>query len=149
MEYDIFNLDYRVVKHHRSGFTLAEVLAALLLLAIVIPVALQGLRVASMAGEVGQRRMIAARIGNKVLNELKVTGQLQNTGQSGVVQDHGINYRWTVKNQSWTEDTLSQMTLATLTVSFTAQGKNYDVHLSTLVAPPQQLSSSTTSTAIY
>jgi prepilin-type N-terminal cleavage/methylation domain-containing protein len=143
-----FNLDNpAAAKRRRSGFTLAEVLAALLLLAIVIPVALQGLRVASMAGEVGQRRMIAARIGNKVLNELKVTGQLQNTGQTGVAQDHGLLYHWTVKNQSWTEDTLSQMILATLTVSFTAQGKNFEVHLSTLVAPPQQLTA--TSTAIY
>jgi prepilin-type N-terminal cleavage/methylation domain-containing protein len=136
-------------KRHRSGFTLAEVLAALLLLAIVIPVALQGLRVASTAGEVGQRKMVAARIGNKVLNELKVTGQLQNTGQTGVVQDHGISYRWTVKNQGWTEDTLSQMILATLTVSFPVEGKNYDIHLSTLVAPPQQLSSSMMQTGIY
>lgn len=138
----------RIARRNRSGFTLAEVLAALLVLAIVIPVALQGLRVASMA-EVGQRKMIASRIGNKVLNELKVTGQLQNTGQTGVVQDHGINYRWTVKNQGWTEDTLSQMILATVTVTFPVQGKNYDVHLSTLVAPMQQLSSSTISTQIY
>jgi prepilin-type N-terminal cleavage/methylation domain-containing protein len=136
-------------KRTRSGFTLAEVLAALLLLAIVIPVALEGLHVASRAGEVGQRKMVATRIGNKVLNELKVTGQLQNTGQTGVVQDHGINYRWNVKNQSWTEDALSQMILATLTVSFSVQGQNYDVHLSTLVAPPQQLSSSITSGNIY
>jgi len=134
-------------KRHCSGFTMAEVLAALLLLAIVIPVALEGLRVASMAGEVGQRKMIAARIGNKVMNELKVTSQLENTGQTGVVQDHGISYRWTVKNQAWSEDTASQMIMATLTVSFTAQGKKFDVNVSTLVAPPQQLT--TTSTAIY
>ena len=135
------------VKRHCSGFTLAEVLAALLLLAIVIPVALQGLRVASMAGEVGQRRMIAARIGNKVLNELKVTGQLQNTGQTGVVQEHGLSYKWAVKSQSWTEDSLSQMTVASVTISFPAQGKNYEVHLSTLVAPPQQMT--TTTLGIY
>jgi prepilin-type N-terminal cleavage/methylation domain-containing protein len=134
-----FDLDNpTAAKGRRSGFTLAEVLAALLLLAIVIPVALQGLRVASTAGEVGQRKMVAARIGNKVLNELKVTGQLQNTGQTGVVQDHGISYRWTVKNQSWTEDTLSQMSVATVTVSFQVQGRNYDVNLSTLLASPQQ-----------
>ena len=130
------------VKRHRcSGFTLAEVLAALLLMSIVIPVALQGLRVASTAGEVGQRKMVAARIGNKVLNELKVTSQLQNTGQSGVAQDHGLSYRWTVKNQGWTEDTLSQMSVATVTVSFLVQGRNYDVHLSTLVASQQQTGS--------
>ncbi len=124
-------------KRRLSGFTLAEVLAALLLMAIVMPAALQGLRVAGMAGEVGQRKMIAARIGNKVLNELKVTGQLRNTSQSGVVQDHGLSYRWTVKNQAWTEDTLSQMTVATVTISFPVQGRNYDVRLSTLVPQPQ------------
>jgi type II secretory pathway pseudopilin PulG len=121
----------------RSGFTLIETLAALLFMAIVIPVALQGLSVASRAGEVGQRKMIAARIGNKVLNELKVMGQLQSTSQTGVVQDRGVTYRWSVKNQPWTEDTLSQMTMATLTVSFTVQGRNYDVRLSTLLQPPQ------------
>jgi prepilin-type N-terminal cleavage/methylation domain-containing protein len=139
------NLDNpTAAKRRRAGFTLAEVLAALLLMAIVIPVALQGLRVASTAGEVGQRKMVAARIGNKVLNELKVTGQLQNSAQSGAAQDRGLSYRWTVKNQGWTEDALSQMTLATVTVSFLVQGKNYDVHLSTLVAAPQQTSPITT-----
>jgi hypothetical protein len=116
-------------------------------MAIVIPVALQGLRVASTAGEVGQRKMVAARIGNKVLSERKVMAQLQNTGQTGVVQEHGISYRWTVKNEPWTEDALSQMTVASVTVSFPVQGKNFDVRLSTLVAPPQQLT--TTSTMVY
>jgi len=135
-------------RRERSGFTLAEVLAALLLMSIVIPVALQGLRVASTAGEVGQRKMVAARIGNKVLNELKVTAQLQNTGQSGLVQDRGLSYRWTVKNQSWTEDTLSQMTVATVTVSFQVQGRNYDVNLSTLMASQQQTGNSL-NTGIY
>jgi hypothetical protein len=118
-------------------------------MSIVIPVALQGLRVASTAGEVGQRKMVAARIGNKVLNELKVTSQLQNTGQSGVAQDHGLSYRWTIKNQSWTEDSLSQMSVATVTVSFQVQGRNYDVHLSTLVASQQQQTGTNTSLGIY
>jgi len=147
MTFKLDNLTAAKAARQRSGFTLAEVLAALLLMAIVIPVALQGLHVASAAGEVGQRKMIASRIGNKVLNELKVMAQLQNTGRTGVVQEHGINYRWTVKNEPWTEDPLSQMTLASVTVSFAAQGKNYDVRLSTLIAPPQTLT--TTSQAIY
>jgi prepilin-type N-terminal cleavage/methylation domain-containing protein len=131
-------------KRRRGGFTLAEVLAALLLMAIVIPVALEGLHIASTAGEVGQRKMVAARIGNKVLNELKVMGQLQNSGQSGVVQDRGLSYRWAIKSQLWTEDTLSQMTAATITVSFQAQGRTYDIKLSTLM-PAQQQTTPTTS----
>jgi prepilin-type N-terminal cleavage/methylation domain-containing protein len=127
------------IKKFRRAFTLIEVLAAMLFMAIVIPVAMEGLRTAALAGEVGQRKMIAARIANKILNELKVTGQLRNSGQSGVVQDSGLNFRWAVKNEAWTSDPLVQMTVATVTVSFTAQGHAYDVQLSTLQAPLTQL----------
>ena len=81
------------------AFTLAEVLAAMMFMAIVIPVAMQGLRIASLAGEVGQRKIVAARIGNKIMNELKVTGQLQNSSQSGVVTEGGLPYKWSVRNQ--------------------------------------------------
>lgn len=105
----------------------------MMFMAIVIPVAVQGLRIASLAGEVGQRKIVAARIGNKILNELKVTGQLQNTTQSGVVNEGGLPYKWSVRGEMWTEDTTSPMTLVTLTVAYAAQGRNYDVRLSTLL----------------
>jgi len=118
---------------HNGGFTLAEVLAAMMFMAIVIPVAMQGLRIASLAGEVGQRKIVAARIGNKIMNELKVTGQLQNSTQSGVVTEGGLPYKWSVRNSAWTEDTTSPMTLATLTVTYPAQDKSYNVVLSTLL----------------
>src|ERR1700722_6844049 len=100
------------IKRARRAFTLAEVLAAMMFMAIVIPVAVQGLHVASLAGEVSQRKIVAARIGNKVLNELKVTGQLQNTTQSGVVNENGLQYKWSVRSENWTEDMTSPMTLA-------------------------------------
>jgi type II secretory pathway pseudopilin PulG len=121
------------VKRALRAFTLAEVLAAMMFMAIVIPVAMQGLRIASLAGEVGQRKIVAARIGNKILNELKVTGQLQNTSQSGLVKEGGLEYHWSVRSQNWTEDMTSPMTQVTLTVTYGAQGRNYDVRLSTLL----------------
>ena len=104
----------------------------MLFMALVIPVAVQGLRIASLAGEVGHRKLVAARIGERVLNELKITNQLQNSGQGGVVNEGGLAYRWSVRSQSWTEDTTTPMNVVTLTVTYTAQGKNYDVQLSTL-----------------
>ena len=122
-----------IIKRALRAFTLAEVLAAMMFMAIVIPVAVQAMRVASMAGEVGQRKAVAARIGNKILNELKVTGQLQTSAQNGVVKMGGVDYKWSVRNQLWTEDTLSPMNLVTLTVAYSVQGKSYDVHLSTLL----------------
>src|SRR5882762_4963509 len=56
--------------HHRrcAGFTLAEVLAALLFMAIVIPVAVQGLHIASRAGSVSERKAVGARIAERKLN---------------------------------------------------------------------------------
>jgi prepilin-type N-terminal cleavage/methylation domain-containing protein len=136
-------------KRHRSGFTLIEVLAALMFMVIVIPVTMEGLRIASAAGEVGQRKMIAARIGNKVLNELKVAGTLYNSSQTGNVVEHGLDFRWAVKCQAWKEDTHTQMFEATVTVTFLAQGRDYNVSLSTLVPPPQQITSGNESIGIY
>jgi type II secretory pathway pseudopilin PulG len=132
MRFNPVNPKARPVRQAWRAFTLAEVLAAMMFMAIVIPVAMQGLRVASLAGEVGQRKVIAARIGNKIMNELKVTGQLQNTTQSGVVQENGLQYKWSVRSRPWPEDTTSPMIEVTLTVTYTAQGKDYDVRLSTL-----------------
>jgi len=55
-----------------------------------ITAAVEGLRVAGLAGEVAQRKMVAARIGNEVLNELKVTGKLT-TSQRGSVRFSSIS----------------------------------------------------------
>lgn len=120
-------------KRALQAFTLAEVLAAMLFMAIVIPIAIQGMRIASLAGEVSQRKIVAARIGNKVLNEMKVTGQLRAANQNGVVQEGGLSYNWSVRSQIWTQDTTYPMTLVTMTVTYPAQGRSYEVHLSTLI----------------
>ena len=117
-------------KSARAAFTLVEVLAALTFMAIVIPVAVRGLRVASLAGQVGQRKPVAARIAERVLNELSVTGQLQGGAQSGVAREGALEYRWNVRTGPWPRDA---MRLVTVQVTFPVQGQEYDVHLSTLM----------------
>ena len=54
------------IRRARAAFTLVEVLAALLFMAIVIPVAVDGLRLANLAGQVGQRKAAAARIAERI-----------------------------------------------------------------------------------
>lgn len=127
----------RCKPHNRSrinsphaGFTLAEVLAAMLFLAIVIPVAVAGLRVASLAGEVANRKAVAARIADRVLNEMIITGQAQKNAQSGKVTEGPVEYTWNLSLESSGLDTLR---LATVTVNFSAQGQEYGTKLSTLV----------------
>ena len=112
-----------------SAFTLAEVLAALAFMAIVIPVAVEALHIASVSGEIAVRKSTAARVADKVLNESIVTTNW-NQPAGGTVVQNGHEFRWTLRNEFWPAD--SAMQLLTADVSFSAQGRDYSVHLSTL-----------------
>ena len=122
--------------HHKSraasarrAFTLVEVLAALAFMAIVIPVAVHGLQVANRAGQVGLRKATAARLAERVLNESLVTGQFRTTSSSGVIQEGAQQYQWQMRTEVWPAST---MRVVTVLVTFPVQGREYEVHLSTL-----------------
>lgn len=113
-----------------AGFTLAEVLAALLFMAIVIPVAVQGLRIASLAGEVAERKSAAARVAERVLAENLVTTNWNKSVQNGTISEGLHEYRWTLKNENWSQDA---MQLLSVEVTYGVQDHQYSVRLSTLV----------------
>jgi type II secretion system protein I len=110
-----------------GGFTLVEVLAALALMAIVIPAGIEALHIASTAGEISVRKAEAARVAERVLDENILLGMAT---QSGTVEENGREFRWTLKNARWTEDAMQLMTVE---VMFTAREREYSVRLSTLV----------------
>lgn len=116
-----------------AGFTLAEVLAALVFMAIVIPVAMEGLHIASRAGMVAERKREAARVAERLLEESMVTTNWTQSAQSGVVQELDRQYRWSLRSERWTEST---MQLLSVEVTFPVQGKDYSVELSTLANLP-------------
>jgi hypothetical protein len=122
------------------GFTLAEVLAALLFMAIVVPVAMQGLHIASLAGAVAQRKAEAARIAQKVINESLITTNWSQSLQSGTITEGQRQFRWTLRSDPWHQDPGQNM-LRQLSVEvfFTAQTHDYSVKLSTLVDTSQLL----------
>jgi Tfp pilus assembly protein PilV len=129
--------------NRKSGFTLAEVLAALLFMAIVVPVAMQGLHIASLAGAVAQRKGEAARIAQKVLNESLITTNWSQSLQSGTITEGQRQFRWTLRSDPWNQDP-GQNTMRQLSVEvfFTAQTRDYSVKMSTLVDNSQLLGSS-------
>jgi type II secretory pathway pseudopilin PulG len=112
-----------------AAFTLAEVLAALVFMAIVIPVVVEALHVASQAGEVAQRKSEAARVAERILNESIVTTNWDQSAQNGTVQDGAKEFNWTLQNEPWNQDPIR---LLTVQVKYTVQGKDYSVQLSTL-----------------
>jgi type II secretion system protein I len=113
-----------------AGFTLAEVLAAMAFMAIVIPVAVDGLRIASAAGELAIRKSEAMRVAERELNEMAVTSAGGLTKQSGTAQEGGHDYNWTVQSKLWPQDSMQLMTVE---VTFVARDRTYSTHLSTLV----------------
>lgn len=123
-----------------AGFTLVEVLAALLFMAIVIPVAVEALHIASLSGEVAVRKAQAARIADSVLNENIATTNWNQSGLSGTVTQNGTQFQWTLNNQLWLPD--SMMELVTAEVKFSAGGRAYSVRLNTL-APSQSFLNTT------
>ena len=82
----------------------------------------------------GERKSTAARLGQRVLNEILVTGQWRESSAGGTLTDSAHEYRWRATSAAWTE---SALRLVTVQVSFTVQGQDYDVSLSTLAADTQ------------
>ena len=114
----------------RRAFTLVEVLASLMLIALVVPVAMEAMSVASRAGELGRRKAAAVRVGERVLGQLLAEGQLASGNSSGVAQEGPFEYPWAVRVENWPEDALQQ---ATVTVTFSVRGVAQEIALATLL----------------
>jgi type II secretory pathway pseudopilin PulG len=135
----ITNLRPLRAARHRAGFTLAEVLAALLFMAIVVPVAIEGLHIASRAGSVAERKAEAARVAQRVLNESLITTNWNQTVQSGTITEGSRPFQWTLHNDLWTQDpSQNVMHQLSVEVQYAAQGNTYSVRMSTLVDSTQQ-----------
>ncbi len=102
-------------------------------MAIVIPVVVEALHVASLSGEVAARRAEATRVADRVLTESIVTTNWTSS-TSGTVVEGTHQFRWTINTQPWPEDSAVQIVGAE--VKFTASGRDYSVRLNTLAMLP-------------
>jgi len=112
------------------GFTLVEMLAAMLFVAIVIPAAARGLIIANRAGVVAERKRVAAELADYILTEAIVTESWMDGYQEGDFGEERPGFRWVLEDQSWDEDT---MQVVSVKVLFNVQETEYEVRLSTLV----------------
>src|ERR1700733_2966996 len=84
----------RVRARCHSGFTLIEVLATLLLMAIVLPAIMHGFTLSTSAATTARHRTEAAALAESKLNELVGTNQWQNASQQGDFQPDWPDYTW-------------------------------------------------------
>jgi hypothetical protein len=105
------------------------------MMAIIVPIALQGMGVVSRAAGLGAQKVAALRVAERILNEqlaVVASGQSIPTSGGGTEVDGGVSYRWTMQTEPWPQDTMTQMTVK---VDCVVQGHAYEMSLGTLYDP--------------
>jgi len=97
------------------GFTLIEALAALMLMAIVLPVAMRAITTATRVGSHTQRQEQAMALADARLSELLLTGDWDEGDAIGVFDesysDGAEHYEWVLEVDDWHQTEFKQLTL--------------------------------------
>ncbi|NJL31768.1 MAG: type II secretion system protein [Phycisphaerales bacterium] len=120
----------QAARSRAGGYSLVEVLAALLVVGIVLPVAMQGISLAASLGSQAQRRREATGLAQMKLQELVVTGAWQQGSLAGDFAELGPGYQWQAVVEDWQEESIRQLSVQ---VQWSQRGKEQMVMLTTLV----------------
>src|SRR5579862_2433153 len=118
------------VKRETSGFTLVEVLATVVLMAIVLPVAMRGIGLATKVAGVAEHRAVAAQLAQSKLHELLATSGWQSGTLNGDFSPDQPAYKWRAEMQAWDGSSIEEFDVHVL---WTVNGREEQVTLSTLV----------------
>lgn len=113
-----------------AGVTLVEVLAGLVLVAIVLPAALRAIGVGMSTADMARHRLEAVSLAQSKLDELIVTGEWDRGSPAGAFDEPWEHYAWRFERAAFDND-VEQLTV---TVSWKARGREQALSLSTLFA---------------
>jgi type II secretory pathway pseudopilin PulG len=115
-----------------GGFTLVEILATFVLIAIILPVVMSGISMASKLASQAKRRVAAGVLAQQVLSEFVLSGDYEDGDQEGVVSSDNTDYVWRLEVMDWEEeDSMQQLDMSVTWEDSGAQENT--VVLSTLV----------------
>ena len=115
----------------RRGLTLVEVLATIVMVAIVLPAAMQGITSCLAASRDARQRSEASALAEAKLNEILATGDWQFGALSGDFGEGWPDYKWGGGSTVWASD--STMAEVYVRVTWTSRGLEREVVLTTLV----------------
>jgi len=118
-----------------GGFTFIELLATVVLIGIIMPVAMGSISLCTRLGGQSRRQIEAACLANTKLTELRVTGDWENGNQRGEFEEEWSDYQWRATVVGWTDTTMRQLDV---TVSWLSQGRERSITLSTLIYPEEE-----------
>lgn len=129
--------DHVKVGAGKRGFTLVEILATFVLIAVILPVVMEGLSLSMKLGSKSKRQIEAGALAETKLTELLLSGDYDDGDQSGEFDTEDINYKWSLEVEDWEgEDSMQQLIM---TVDWTNGSKlNHSVSLTTLVYSDSQ-----------
>jgi len=113
-----------------GGFTIIEILAALMLVAIVLPTAVHGTLLCLDTAAHASMQARAASLAQAKLSELAATGQFDQAAQSGDFGEQWPEFVWMAIAEPWEDERLVQLDVS---VVWTRRGRDYDVTMSTLI----------------
>jgi general secretion pathway protein I len=113
-----------------GGFTLVEVLAAITIMAIVLPVVMYGISMSTGLAEGAKQRAQATALAEEKLDQMIV--ELGGTLglSSGDFGDEAPGFSWQSDMTQWEEPNMNQLQV---TVTWTARGRQRSVAVSTLI----------------
>ena len=121
----------RKKKTDAKGFTLMEVLAALLLTALVLPAVLKGVSFASMLVSDSDHKYQALELAETKLAEVLLEESWKTGGSaSGYFDDEYEDYEWAVDTSGWTEAGVKQVDVV---VTWQQRNRPRELRVSTLV----------------
>jgi prepilin-type N-terminal cleavage/methylation domain-containing protein len=123
------------IGNRTSGFTFIELLATVVLIAIIMPVAMRSIGLCTRLGGLSRRQIEAASLAKAKMTELTVTGDWASGNQHGDFGQDWPGYEWRVSVTNWTDATVRQLDL---TVLWESAGRQREVTLSTLVYPESE-----------
>ncbi len=107
----------------------------MLFVALVLPAAIHGIRLAGDAGSISQRRITATQLGESRLSELAATDEWRRGQNSGTFPEPWEDYEWSVVSEGWTEAGVTELRME---VSFTIRQRRQTIQLTTLVPETEE-----------
>jgi type II secretory pathway pseudopilin PulG len=117
-----------------GGFTFVELLATVVLIAIIMPVAMRSIGLCTQLAGQSRRQIEAASLAKAKLTELTITQDWRNGNQRGDFGTDWAGYEWEAAVTNWTDSTVQQIDL---TVSWRSAGRERRLTLTTLARPEE------------
>ena len=118
--------------HRVGGFTFIELLATIVLIGIIMPVAMRSIGLCTRLGGQSRRKIEAASLAQTKLTELTSSQDWQTGEKRGDFGTDWPGYQWTLAVSNWTDSVVNQLDL---TVTWQSQGQQRSLTFSTLVYP--------------